>query len=115
MSQTQRLPRSPMTRLRKTEDTPEVDDSRIDIDGRAIEEAKAGRVVHSGVDGNHHERPGEASDCHRDPADEVCSLLNAAPPVDVDPHDDRLDKEREAFDSKAKSEDRAEGGGEVQP
>ena len=88
---------------------------RVHVHRAAVHEPEAARVVHPGVDGDHHQRAGEARDDDRDPGQDVRARRQAIPAVDVDPDEDRLDEERDALDREAESEHVSERRHEVRP
>ena len=74
----------------------------VDVDDMPADEAEAGRMVHPGVDGDDHQRAGEARQHDRDPRRQVGARGEAIPAVDVDADEDRLDEEREPLDREAR-------------
>lgn len=88
---------------------------RADVADAAALEGEAARVVHPGVDGDHHQRAHKAGDDDRNAAQEVCAWGEAVPAVDVDGDEDGLDEEGEGLEREAEPEDLAEGGHEVRP
>ena len=81
---------------------------RVHVDDLAVLEPEAAGMVHPAVDGDHHQRAGEAGEHDRDAAREVRARREAVPAVDVDADEDRLDEEREALDREAEAEHAAE-------
>ena len=88
---------------------------RVNVDDLPSAQAKPAGMVHPGVDCDHHQRPGEAADHDRDPAQQVGAPRQAPPPIDVDADEDRLHEEGEAFDREPEAEHAGEPAGEVRP
>ena len=88
---------------------------RADVAHATSLKREAGRVVHPGVDGDHHQRAHEASDDDGDAAQEMRPRGEAIPAVDVDGDEDGLDEERKRLKREAQPEHLAEGRHEVRP
>ena len=101
--------------LRPQEAVAEQRRERMDVEHPAVLEPESRRMIHPGVDGDHHQRPGEACDRDRYAAAEVCPRCQTVPSVDVEPDEDRLHEEGEALDRKAEAEHAAESGREFRP
>jgi len=78
------------------------------VRGPPVDQREPGRVVHPRVDGDHEEGPGDPRHRDGDAAQEMDPGRQFVPAVGVDPHEDRLDEEREPLEREAEAEDVAE-------
>ena len=88
---------------------------RVHVDRAAVHQAEPARVVHPAVDGDHHQRAGDAGDHDDDAARQVLARRDPVPRVDVDRDEDRLEEEREALEREAEPEDVPERRHELRP
>src|SRR5204863_4489061 len=88
---------------------------RMHVDGFAVTQMEAGRMIHPAIDRDHRQRPGDAGNRDRDAASEMGSRGEPATAVGVDPDEDRFHEEGEAFNRKSETEDAPEAGGEARP
>ena len=88
----------------------------VDVDRRAgRRQREADRVLHPGVDGQHHDRGHGAADRHRDAAPPVLPRRQPIPAVEIQAEEDRLDEERVALEREGRPDQRPGEGHEARP